>query len=116
MNQEAAKVHFSHRGSRYPAHRNRFSLLLFHPALFKNRFEQERVLEACETIYNTLHTVCRAIHTGHGTTAFQPGRAHLQDSHTCTRFLLLFVILAHKCAPNRIFSYNKCTHTPCNIS
>lgn len=29
---------------------------------------------------------------------------------------LLFVILSHKCAPNLISSYNKCIHTPCNIS
>lgn len=89
----------------------RFSSVLY-------RFKQEDVLEACVTIYSTLYTICRAICTGHGTTVIKPRLPHLQNSHTCTLSLplLLFVILSHKCSLNLISSYNKCIHTPCNIS
>lgn len=90
-----------------------FFILLFS----KNRFKQECVLEACETIYSTLYTVKPSIQDMEQLLFSSYSRlSHLQDSHTCIHFPLLFVILVHKCAVNHIPSYNKCIHTPCNIS
>lgn len=104
LNQGAAKVHFSTRGSRYSV-------------CFIHRFQQEGVLEAHVIVSTTLYTACRAICTAHRTFAMQ-SRLSSANSHSCTLYLplLLFVISSHKCAPNLIFSYNKCIHTPCNIS